>query len=83
MVKLMAHLRRFLLRVANQELNPTLRLSVGPSDLVQETFVQMQNKLGQFQGGTEQELRAWLREMLVKGIHDAQRRGQTGNAAIE
>jgi RNA polymerase sigma-70 factor (ECF subfamily) len=76
MGKLIAHLRRYLLLVANQELSPNLRGKVGPSDLVQETLVQLQDKLGQFRGGTEQELRAWLRKILINGIHDVERRYQ-------
>jgi RNA polymerase sigma-70 factor (ECF subfamily) len=78
MGKLIAHLRRYLLLVANQELKPDLRRKVGPSDLVQETFVQLQDRIGQFRGGTEQELRAWLRKILINRIHDEERRFQAG-----
>jgi RNA polymerase sigma-70 factor (ECF subfamily) len=78
MGQLIAHLRRYLLLVANQELSPALRRKVGPSDLVQETFVQLQHNLGQFRGGTEQELRAWVRKILINGIHDVERRYRAG-----
>ena len=74
--QLIQHIRGYLLLVANQELSPALQRKVGPSDVVQETFVQLQKNLDQFRGSTEPELLAWVRRILLNGIHDVQRRYQ-------
>ena len=74
--QLIQHVRDYLLLVANQELSPALQRKVGPSDVVQETFVQLQKNLVQFRGSSEQELLAWVRRILINGIHDVHRRYQ-------
>ncbi len=72
--QLARHVRGYLLLVANRELSPSLQRKIGPSDLVQETFVQLQKNLVQFRGSSEQELLAWVRRILINGIHDIHRR---------
>jgi RNA polymerase sigma-70 factor (ECF subfamily) len=47
------------------------RLDDDPSDLAQETLLQAHRDLGQFRGGTEQELSAWLRRILHNNVLDA------------
>jgi RNA polymerase sigma-70 factor (ECF subfamily) len=56
--------RRYLLAVAERELDPDLRAKGGASDLVQETFLEAQRDFARFQGSTPDELRAWLRQVL-------------------
>jgi RNA polymerase sigma-70 factor (ECF subfamily) len=56
--------RRYLLRIAQQELDPELQAKGGASDLVQETFLEAQRDFPRFQGNTEAELLAWLRQLL-------------------
>ena len=56
--------RRYLLAVAERQLEPELRAKGGASDLVQETFLEAQRDFGQFQGSSPDELRAWLRQVL-------------------
>jgi RNA polymerase sigma-70 factor (ECF subfamily) len=65
--------RNYLLLVANRELDAELRAKIGPSDVVQETFVQAQQHFGRFEGKSEAELRAWLTQILVNRCHDARR----------
>jgi RNA polymerase sigma-70 factor (ECF subfamily) len=60
--------RPYLLLVANQQLRPELRAKVGPSDVVQETFLRAADKFVQFQGSTEPELLAWLRRILLNHL---------------
>jgi RNA polymerase sigma-70 factor (ECF subfamily) len=60
--------RQYLLLVANQELEPDLQGKVGPSDVVQETFLEAQRDFGGFRGSTEQELLAWLRRILLNNL---------------
>jgi RNA polymerase sigma-70 factor (ECF subfamily) len=66
--------RAYLLLIANQELDTRLQGKVGASDVVQETLLQVQQKFGQFRGGNETELLAWLRQILRNEIIDARRR---------
>lgn len=56
--------RAYLLLIANDGLSPRLRGKLGPSDLVQETFVEAQQALDTFRGTTPESMRAWLREIL-------------------
>ncbi len=66
--------RRYLHTIARQELDPDLRAKNSPSDLVQETFVEAQRDFGQFQGDTEAELLAWLRQLLLHRVGKLRRR---------
>ena len=62
--------RDYLLAVAGRELDAGLRARVGASDLVQETFLKSQRAFADFQGATEEELRAWLSQILVNRCRD-------------
>jgi len=53
---------------AERELDPRLRAKAGASDLVQQTFLEAQRDFGQFRGGTEDELLAWLRRLLLNNL---------------
>ena len=64
--RLLEAARLYLLLVANRELPPDLRPKVGPSDLVQETLLRAHRHFGQFRGATEDELLAWLRQILAE-----------------
>jgi RNA polymerase sigma-70 factor (ECF subfamily) len=65
--------RPYLLLVANRELSPDLRVKVGASDLVQETFLDAQHDFPRFRGSTERELLAWLRRILLTNLALASR----------
>jgi RNA polymerase sigma-70 factor (ECF subfamily) len=60
--------RKYLLLVAEKELDSDLRAKGGASDLVQETFLEAQRDFAQFRGTSEAELLAWLRQMLLNNI---------------
>ncbi len=60
--------RGYLLRVANQGLDADLRAKGGASDLVQQTFLEAQRDFPGFHGSSEQELLAWLRQMLLHNV---------------
>lgn len=60
--------RGYLLHIARQQLDTDLRAKAGASDLVQETFLEAQRDFVQFHGGTETELLAWLRQLLLHNI---------------
>jgi RNA polymerase sigma-70 factor (ECF subfamily) len=62
--------RGYLLLVAEQDLDPALRAKGGPSDLVQQTFLEAQAAFAHFRGGTEDELLTWLRQLLRNNLID-------------
>jgi RNA polymerase sigma-70 factor (ECF subfamily) len=66
--------RHYLHTIAQQELDADLRAKNSPSDVVQETFVEVQRSFGQFQGDTETELLAWMRQLLLHRVGKLRRR---------
>jgi RNA polymerase sigma-70 factor (ECF subfamily) len=60
--------RPYLALIANQYLGLELRAKAGPSDLVQDTFLEAQRDFAHFKGNTEAELRAWLRRILLHNL---------------
>jgi RNA polymerase sigma-70 factor (ECF subfamily) len=72
--KVLEAARHYLLSIARQEIDPDLRAKNSPSDVVQETFVEVQRAFGQFQGETEAELLAWLRQLLLHRVGKLRRR---------
>jgi RNA polymerase sigma-70 factor (ECF subfamily) len=66
--------RDYLLLIAQQELDPNLRAKGGASDIVQETFLEAQRAFQNFQGTSDEELRAWLRRILLNNLGDFTRR---------
>ena len=66
--------RDYLLLVANEEWDPTLRAKAGASDLVQETFVRAQCGFHGFRGRSAAEWKGWLRTILVRHLANQRRR---------
>jgi RNA polymerase sigma-70 factor (ECF subfamily) len=66
--------RGYLLLIANRELDTALQPKGGPSDLVQETFLEAQRDFARFHGTTADELKAWLRQMLLNNLANFTRR---------
>jgi RNA polymerase sigma-70 factor, ECF subfamily len=62
--RMLERCRQYLLMIANEVIGPELQAKVGPSDLVQDTFLEAQRHLAIFRGKTDAELRAWLRKIL-------------------
>ncbi|HEY6565264.1 MAG TPA: sigma-70 family RNA polymerase sigma factor [Pirellulaceae bacterium] len=75
--------RFYMLRVAEQEIDPGLRAKGGASDIVQQTFLEAHRDFPRFQGVSEEELRAWLRRLLLNNVADFRRhfRGTEKRAA--
>ena len=67
-------LRGYLLLLAQEDLDPSLRAKGGASDLVQETFLEAQNDFPRFRGRTHQDLLNWLRGILRHNLADFCRR---------
>lgn len=65
--------RQQLLDAASRGLPQAIRGRVGPSDIVQETAIDMQRDFARFSGSTAEELFAWLRSILNHNLIDAVR----------
>jgi RNA polymerase sigma-70 factor (ECF subfamily) len=66
--------RNYLLLIAGRQLDPGLHAKGGASDLVQETFLEAQRDFARFQGTSEGELLAWLRQILLNNAGNFARR---------
>ena len=65
--------RGYLLGIASRRLGDDLRSKGGASDLVQQTFLDAQCQFERFQGRSEKELLAWLRQILLHNLAHFQR----------
>ncbi len=83
--RLLEYYRDYLLRVASEQLHSELSPKCAPSDIVQETFMQAASAFPQFKGTTDDELRAWLRQILVNNLRDTSRfyRAQRRDYSLE
>lgn len=72
--KLFERYRDYLLLVAQRKLASNLQSKVGASDLVQQTFLGAHRAFDGFRGDSEQELLAWLRQILQNHAGQAVRR---------
>jgi RNA polymerase sigma-70 factor (ECF subfamily) len=66
--------RPYLRLLADLQLPRQQHGRLDPSDVVQDTLLKAQQRLGQFHGTTEAELAAWLRRILHNAMIDALRR---------
>jgi RNA polymerase sigma-70 factor, ECF subfamily len=60
--------RNYLRLIARSLISQPLRVRLDASDLVQETFLKAHRGFPGFQGSTEPELVAWLRQILVNSL---------------
>jgi len=66
--------RKYLLLVANRELENNLRAKGGASDLVQDTLLEAHRDFARFEGTTRAEVLAWLRRILLNNLSNFRRR---------
>ena len=66
--ELLSMYRNYLNVLANTQLDKKLRARVSPSDVVQETMLEAHRDFHQFQGSSESEFIAWLRQILVHNL---------------
>lgn len=66
--------RGYLLLIANQDLDRDIQAKVGPSDVVQESMLILQDRIGDFRGSSEPEFRAWIRQILKTNLEDSRRK---------
>ncbi len=71
--ELFAQCRGYLLAIAHTELDDMLRGKVAVSDVVQETLLRAQQNFAGFRGSGEEELLAWVRQILANYVTDVRR----------
>jgi RNA polymerase sigma-70 factor, ECF subfamily len=69
--------RDYLRLLAGLQMDGWLQGKLDPSDVVQETLLRAHEKYDQFRGRTEEELAAWLRQILANELAQAVRRFTT------
>jgi RNA polymerase sigma-70 factor (ECF subfamily) len=62
--------RKYLLIVASQALDDKLKVKIGASDLVQDTYVCAFRGFGDFRGQTEKEFYGWLMAIMANRLSD-------------
>lgn len=72
--RLLESYRHYLKLLARTGIDTSLQGKADPSDLVQETFLKAFHNFRQFQGESEGELIAWLRQILARNLADLVRR---------
>jgi RNA polymerase sigma-70 factor, ECF subfamily len=72
--ELLAACRGYLVHVAAERLNCSLRAKANPSDLVHETLLEAYRDFAQFRGRSEAEWLAWLRRLLIHNLGNFERR---------
>ena len=60
--------RPYLCSLARMNLDRRLASKVDPSDIVQQTLLQAHKAQGDFRGSTDQEMAAWLRQILARNL---------------
>jgi RNA polymerase sigma-70 factor (subfamily 1) len=65
--------RAYLTLVARRSIGPVLAAKVGVSDIVQETFLAAQRRVGTFHGASAPEWRAWLKAILLHHLANQRR----------
>ncbi len=65
--------RHYLVLLARSQVNPRKRDAIDLSGVVQQTFLDAHQKLGQFRGSAPEQLTAWLRQILAHNLADAMR----------
>jgi RNA polymerase sigma-70 factor (ECF subfamily) len=71
--RLIDQCRDYLLLVANQELDTTIKGKLGASDLVQESMLAAHGCFDRFEGKTEREFLAWMKGILANQIRHTHR----------
>lgn len=66
--EVIARYEPYLRMLARTHMRAAYKAKLGASDIVQQTMMQAVGALDQFRGGTEAELRGWLRQILVRQI---------------
>jgi len=72
--RLIEQFRPYLLLIANEDLGADMRGKVGASDVVQDAMLSAQRTIEHFRGQSPQELRGWLRRIVINDVLETQRK---------
>lgn len=72
--QLIEQFRSYLLLIANEDLGADMQGKVGASDVVQDAMLSAQRTIDGFRGQSPQELRGWLRRIVLNDVLETQRR---------
>lgn len=64
----------FLRIVADQNLSPAMKQKFSASDVIQKSFIEARSAFRGFHGSTELELRAWLKQIVIRNLTDESRK---------
>jgi RNA polymerase sigma-70 factor (ECF subfamily) len=81
--RLLESYRHYLRLLARAWLHRSLRAKMDGSDAVQEALIRAHAAFGQFRGGTEKELAAWLRKALARTLMNFARRFHAEGRAVQ
>ena len=69
-----AHVRDYLLLIANSGLGTRLQSKFDASDVVQYSMLDAQRGIANFQGSSEAEIRQWLKKIVIHNLTDEARK---------
>jgi RNA polymerase sigma-70 factor (ECF subfamily) len=72
--QVLAAYRPFLFAIARDEIDSELKAKAGPSDLVQESFLEAQRDFANFTSENESHFRGWLYTILMNNLADLRKR---------
>ena len=81
--RLLVELRPYLLMLAGQALKAGGPVRNSAEDIVQEAIVQAFRHFGQFDGATPEELRGWLRRIVLNQQRDSGRHARADRRAVQ
>ena len=70
---LLEQFRPYLLKIANEGIDPKLKSKVGGSDVVQQSMLAAGQSFAEFQGETHAAFTAWLRRILNNNVSNVRR----------
>lgn len=75
--RVLTEFQQYLLSIAGSAFPKTARTKVAPSDVVQDTFIEAQRLFVRFEGEKSEEMRAWLRAILLNKLRKTYRQFNT------
>lgn len=66
----LTQVREWLYSIAENEINQALKSKISPSDIVQQTLLEVLRDFDSFRGKTEAELKIWLKQTLLHNAQD-------------
>lgn len=72
--EIITRLQGYLLLIANGQVRDNLQAKFGASDIVQNSLLDVHASIDEFNGTTEAEMRAWLKQIVLHNFVDEKRR---------